>query len=698
MTREALRISIGQVIPTHYQPALNPPLALQIPSTMAQITDLPDEIPPSTPPDTTNVSTGPPQCSAPRRALVPASPAPTTSRSHPLQLNNQISVINSADEDDEPEDSQSSNMDRARAPFTGIKQVASRTGREVIIDIAQDLDAENDKRQNTGRKKKDPTKDKDGFDHSRLYFYPPGEGPKQDPKDNAWACRWCPNEFNALGSLRAPCPGRSKAIKAGAHLPPTAVELKAQELKDKANGPGTLTAYATKPRYDNQTLNNLPVIWVILLTLVKTWTGLKSNQDVWTTKGSHKAFVGVSACYINQDWKYVCQHLAIKYVSWHHNGKYLAVPFANILTTDSGSNNFTMAKGVASIFRAVDSTNWDVVRNHHRRVCHVIALMLGAGLRALQLSTAMLEELVKEDIVVVDDEMNDIEPEVDPNDAEPATPEPGWEWNLENDEDGAEGKVTGIAFTLKKIDYICQHIASLPQKQAEWKLWAAQQKYPGRGIIVGYGIRWNIAFESRERAYKGRKVIKQLLENKNDKHTGRSSEGHHFNGYELSSREWEDVNDLNQVLKVRANILLLLVNFLPLIKEWKMEAAAATVLEPMFNPMIQVTQKYLDLALKCDTVVIATFAWRMMLFNHRFSTHVTWISELIQLKFNDRESHLKSLQPESPPVKDLPSNLNEDDNSNSDSGGEEFNFYSKENKVVDINTELERYNSGVFFP
>ncbi|KAI9617625.1 hypothetical protein H4Q26_012926, partial [Puccinia striiformis f. sp. tritici PST-130] len=371
-------------------------------------------------------------------------------------------------------------------------------------------------------------------------------------------------------------------------------------------------------------------------------------------------------------------------------------------TTDSGSNNFTMAKGVASIFRAVDSTNWDVVRNHHRRVCHVIALMLGAGLRALQLSTAMpitevqLEELVEEDIVVVDDEMNDIEPEVDPNDAEPATPEPGWEWNLENDEDGAEGKVTGIAFTLKKIDYICQHIASLPQKQAEWKLWAAQQKYPGRGIIVGYGIRWNIAFESRERAYKGRKVIKQLLENKNDKHTGRSSEGHHFNGYELSSREWEDVNDLNQVLKL-AMVLYKYVRTRDFLGR-KMEAAAATVLEPMFNPMIRVTQKYLDLALKCDTVVIATFAWRMMLFNHRFSTHVTRISELIQLKFNDRESHLKSLQPESPPVKDLPSNLNEDDNLNSDSGGEEFNFYSKENKVVDINTELERYNSGVFFP
>ncbi|KAI9627630.1 hypothetical protein KEM48_012092 [Puccinia striiformis f. sp. tritici PST-130] len=697
MTREALRISIGQVIPTHYQPALNPPLALQIPSTMAQITDLPDEIPPSTPPDTTNVSTGPPQCSAPRRALVPASPAPTTSRSHPLQLNNQISVINSADEDDEPEDSQSSNMDRARAPFTGIKQVASRTGREVIIDIAQDLDAENDKRQNTDRKKKDPTKDKDGFDHSRLYFYPPGEGPKQDPKDNAWACRWCPNEFNALGSLRAPCPGRSKAIKAGAHLPPTAVELKAQELKDKANGPGTLTAYATKPRYDNQTLNNLPVIWVILLTLVKT-DEVKNSEEAQPKLPSSGIEPGQAGGSVTTGERGLTTRLywlfcpLTRYRQYADNGDNTASSWTWLLLSEleSSSDNYTLL----GVFFA---QKW---------------LSRGQVLRAIKpITEVQLEELVEEDIVVVDDEMNDIEPEVDPNDAEPATPEPGWEWNLENDEDGAEGKVTGIAFTLKKIDYICQHIASLPQKQAEWKLWAAQQKYPGRGIIVGYGIRWNIAFESRERAYKGRKVIKQLLENKNDKHTGRSSEGHHFNGYELSSREWEDVNDLNQVLKEflemtkrmggdgpkLAMVLYKYVRTRDFLGR-KMEAAAATVLEPMFNPMIRVTQKYLDLALKCDTVVIATFAWRMMLFNHCFSTHVTRISELIQLKFNDRESHLKSLQPESPPVKDLPSNLNEDDNSNSDSGGEEFNFYSKENKVVDINTELERYNSGVFFP
>jgi hypothetical protein len=66
-----------------------------------------------------------------------------------------------------------------------------------------------------------------------------------------------------------------------------------------------------------------------------TWQESKSKislvSDVWTTKGSHGAFIGISSCYINHEWKYVCQHLSMKYEAWHHNGKYLATPFANIV-------------------------------------------------------------------------------------------------------------------------------------------------------------------------------------------------------------------------------------------------------------------------------------------------------------------------------------------------------------------------------
>jgi hypothetical protein len=49
-----------------------------------------------------------------------------------------------------------------------------------------------------------------------------------------------------------------------------------------------------------------------------------------------------------------------------------------------------MSAGVASIFRQFDQTDWDVKRNHHRCVCHVIALILGAGLKALKLSKSIV--------------------------------------------------------------------------------------------------------------------------------------------------------------------------------------------------------------------------------------------------------------------------------------------------------------------
>ncbi|KAI9620379.1 hypothetical protein KEM48_008202 [Puccinia striiformis f. sp. tritici PST-130] len=187
---------------------------------MAQITDLPDEITPSTPPDTTNVSTGVkstsnshhptriqtnPNCFS--RCFGSASPAPATHQSRLPQKNKRISVINSDNEDDDEDHSQ--NTDKGRNPFAGTKKVASRTGRKVVIDMAQDSD---------------------------------GGGPKQEPNDPAWACRWCPDQFKASGgsywnlqshqegliikgTLWNPCPGRSQAVEAGAYLPPTATKV-----------------------------------------------------------------------------------------------------------------------------------------------------------------------------------------------------------------------------------------------------------------------------------------------------------------------------------------------------------------------------------------------------------------------------------------------------------------------------------------
>ncbi|POW16079.1 hypothetical protein PSTT_01625 [Puccinia striiformis] len=730
---------------------------------------------PSTPPNTTNVndstdrhppqsirrestrlrtpSTRPgfiPTITDSRRALVPAArPEPKTIVNHSeddIDDNDDGDGGDNDGEDEDEEGDDNSDVDgdhdehhstkqtksRGKKAFSVMKQVSSRTGKSVNIDTAQDSDEENSKV--TGRKKKDPTKNKDGTDHARLYFYPQGKGPNQEAGDPTWACRWCNNKFAISGgsywnlkchrdgvkiknSLRSACAGRLKCIEAGANLPPTVAE------RLKALNPSTGAGRFT---FDNKTLNKLLVIWIVRqslpwlrmedfhlrvafdYTLVNTslnsriWAALHAHQlyleqraqvlqgirdsdsqislvsDVWTTKGSHKAFVGMSVCYITPDWKYVCRHLAMKYVSWHQNGKYLASPFANVLvkhglhqkithTTDSGSNNFTMAKGSLTPHK-YGSTGED------RKPFPFL----------YTIAEEEVAELVDEEIVEVDREIIE-EVEIDPIDAEPAVREPGWEEEFDDADDvDLGGEESGIGFTLKKVDYICRRIASSPQKEAEWKLWAAEFRYTGPGLIGAYGIRWNIVYDSRDRAYEGRKVIRQLLENESDRSTGKSADSHFFRGYELSSKEWEDVNKLNLILKEfweltkkmegdGPKLPMVLYEYTKLMTSMtrRKEAAKSTALEPMFDHGIKHTQKYMDLAVNCDAVVMATFlhpAWRVMFFNKHFASHAKRITRRTQ--------------------SDLHGSPTDDD-----SDDEEFNFYPQNSDAVVINTELERYNN-----
>ncbi|KAA1090952.1 hypothetical protein PGT21_019008 [Puccinia graminis f. sp. tritici] len=54
-------------------------------------------------------------------------------------------------------------------------------------------------------------------------------------------------------------------------------------------------------------------------------------HDVWTTKGNHYGFIGVSASFIDNNWNYVVLHLSLKLVAWFHQGELLAAPIVNIL-------------------------------------------------------------------------------------------------------------------------------------------------------------------------------------------------------------------------------------------------------------------------------------------------------------------------------------------------------------------------------
>ncbi|POW17296.1 hypothetical protein PSTT_00654 [Puccinia striiformis] len=631
-----------------------------------------------------------------------------------------------------------------------VKQVSRESGKEVIIDVTQDSDDNN--APVAARKLKELLVDKDGFDHPRVYFFPAGKGPNQDGSSPAFACRWCPKEYLARnqsnfnlrihrdgavskGNNRAPCPGRSKAISAGANLPPTATQL-AEEAGKPEVAANSVIAYTKRGVFDNMTLNKLIVIWLVRHSLPwlriedfnlrvcfdyatstsqlrsRIWAASHAHQlylvlqervikeikqsnsmvslvsDVWTTKGSHKAFIGISCFYINQDFVLVTRHLAIKYVSWHHNGKYIASPFANILIKhglhsqiNSGSNNFTMANEMALIFLSGTGTEWNVKENHHRCICHVIALILGAGLKALNVSKKMVRpekadksfpsltpilEVVEpgsEDEIVEVVDMSD-EEEVDPDDATPDSIAMAGEGNNSYVYDDAEDSEnsTGIAFTLKKDCILTPETGRM-------------EGLGSKNILLGKrSYRW--IWDQMEY-----RVIKQLIENENERLAGKSARDHFFKSYELSSREWEDINTLNHILK----------EFLDMTKRMEGNWPIAS--------MVIYEYKIPQHRLKCDAIVMATFlhpAWRMMLFSKRFTSATTRITVLVNSKFIEREALLESQKPPTPPPKPSQSDTNSNEHEPSDSDGEEFNFYPANPDAVENNTELERYNNGDF--
>ncbi|KNE89148.1 hypothetical protein PSTG_17395 [Puccinia striiformis f. sp. tritici PST-78] len=336
-----------------------------------------------------------PTASDSRRALTDN---PTRARTRPASTPDPNSL---ADEPNEgPEESSEDEIEtepQATGQIRGTKKVASkvtqvskRTGKGIEVDLAQDSD--DDHSQLTT--KKDKTKDSNGFDHWLLYFHPPGQGPNQKPNSEAFACRWCPKEKKA-------CTGRAKAIEAGSNLPLTPAEILAAKVKTGAAKPGTLVAYTSRGRFDNTTMIKVLIIWLIpeclpwlrmedfhlrlafnhaiitsklpsgvwaaghahrlyleqrsqVIKMIKeSDSKISLISDVWTTKGSHKAFVGITVCYINKQWKHVTQHLAIKYISWHHNGKYLAPPFANVLTKHGLHSKISRSLAFAAPFLSI---------------------------------------------------------------------------------------------------------------------------------------------------------------------------------------------------------------------------------------------------------------------------------------------------------------------------------------------------------
>jgi hypothetical protein len=105
----------------------------------------------------------------------------------------------------------------------------------------------------------------------------------------------------------------------------------------------------------------------------------------------------------------------------------------------------------------------------------------------------------------------------------------------------------------------------------------------------------------------------------------------------------------------------------------------------MFDPMIKITQKYLNLALDCEPIILATIlhpSWRLKLFEGKLPDHAAKSNNIFLRAFADREKKLKADQPQ-PVMEEIKAAEAEEDDG--------FDFFPVQGKKADENDELQRY-------
>ncbi|OAV96203.1 hypothetical protein PTTG_26415 [Puccinia triticina 1-1 BBBD Race 1] len=559
---------------------------------------------------------------------------------------------------------------------------------------------------------------------------------------------------NQAGRNAKGCPNRNEAKAAGVKLPPSIAE---KRLIDAKQAPMS-SFLQPKPVFVNRVLNQIIMIWQIrhalpwywiedcylraaflyanpkALLYGKQWSadeskklylGLKATvfddlkklntkftliHDVWTTKGNRFAFIGAAVAYIDSDWNYVVRHLALKMIPWKHQGNLLARPIAALLkkhnlykkmlaqTTDSGSNNNTMASTMYQLLKNSDAANqsehaWDPASMHIRCFCHKLALIVNSGLNALSLKTLppgkakesvlgffpVLGKVLEED----EAELFEVAPEVElapapstkTNSVEPdpeqADDDKDWQSDygnadkLSDDEAAAAAnekqsdyaaesaddsasqsqhtKTVKLKELLTKLDVVIKQITRSAAQRANFDRVAKELNLKVAPLIAGYGIRWNIKYQSYRKAIDAREVIDHLL-----KEDQGSNQPGYFDDVFFIPRDWNEIEKLDRELEVFVDLTSqmegnhssgshVIPRYLELkdqLSEKLHRSNPEDALYPMFYAMIPKVDKYLDEAMACETLVLATIlhpCYRMLIFELGFGSESSEVANCLDL-------------------------------------------------------------------
>ncbi|KNE93801.1 hypothetical protein PSTG_12805 [Puccinia striiformis f. sp. tritici PST-78] len=394
----------------------------------------------------------------------------------------------------------------------------------------------------------------------------------------------------------------------------------------------------------------------------------------WAATKAHRLYLNLQARVVttlqNLTSKYTLIH---NYIASNHKGQLLAIPFANILskfkledeitqTTDSGSNNFTKATEVNQLIQKKKRESVSTSRK------------TTSGLHALHLASDELIDSCKNTLgfvpglALIDEESNGVEPDETyvTEDAELGdNPLEAVESDDEehNTEQFLDDQTCSIDRILKKVDFIIQRITSSSAKQFEYTTWSETLKISGPSLIAGYGIRWNVEFQSRKCGYEGHMVIAKLIELEKGQQKIEGGQNYYSN-LDITTSKWEVVNQLNEILSEfyfltkkmegdysSGSVILSEYHQMKDFMNTKLGTAGDLDLKAMLRKMLTKTNSYLNEALECDAILIAmalNLCFQLSIFQAWFPSYYTYIKDLLQNLFKNKKAEIDATKETAP--------------------------------------------------
>ncbi|POV95465.1 hypothetical protein PSTT_16236 [Puccinia striiformis] len=516
------------------------------------------------------------------------------------------------------------------------------------------------------------------------------------------------------------CRNREKAIKSGVKLPPTVSQLHKVAQASKSQKINTFFGPAEK--FDNVVLNRTLTVWLIRHAL--PWSRVedeelqasfhytqpaaqifkhkwqaKSGQllyldlqtsmierlqnnssrftlihDVWTTKGNRYGFIGASITYVNDDWEYIVNHLSIKLVAWHHKGALLAEPIINVLKKHQlygqitcpdcqcGVEGVGNADSIPTKGRFPLENRMETIAEEEEYDDEPVENVEGEPGD----SASEDEEMDGVDVDKDDDEEGEGDDEIESDcDKELVSSTTGGKDKSRSASN--RSKSNELNELTKSLDFVVRKITGSATWRQKFKTIALAKGLDLLDLIAGYGIRWNIKYESRKRAYDARSVIDQMLKDEFDEHVAKKSRSRrkdksksgHFNGILLDASDWRSINELNEELEVFMVLTkemegdgptgaLVLPKYYMLketLIEKENDCSLDDPLHPMFQKMIKKLNVYFDEALNCETLVMATLlhpAFRLVAFEKYFPKKKDAAEKILNKHFQERKNELES--------------------------------------------------------